>query len=163
MTACTRLPVIDHDSYLYAVPVGSKLSLNKNITIPANLARRYFQYGKPVREKDVDIYYPHCNIVMNTLVDHERTIKPAVFEIYKVFDDDQEVRRYVYYADNFLSSDHGPVIVGFTSFYYLHSVDYPDVTRLECLQWNEPSKDQYLSINEVKKVLGDYFTLQISD
>jgi len=153
--------VQDPDSYLYSVPVGSSLRLNKDITIPANLARRYFQYGQAVKEKAIDIYYPHCTIVMNTLVDYERTITPTIFEIYRVVDDEQEVRRYVYYASNYLTSDDGPVIVGFTSFYYLRSADYPDVSSLECLQWNDPSSNQYLSINEIKNVLGEYCTLQI--
>jgi len=75
LAACSSA-VKDPDSYLYSIPVGSTLILNKEITIPANRARRYFQNGKAVCKKDIDIYYPHCSLLMNTLVDYERVIKP---------------------------------------------------------------------------------------
>jgi len=164
LTACSSPPVKDHDSYFYSVPVGSKLVLNKAITIPANLARRYFQYGKPMKKNDVDIYYPHCSILMNTLVDYERTIKPTVFEIYKVIDeDDYYAQRYIYFAANFFTGIDGPTIVGYASFYYLRTAEDSDVRNLECVQWNDPYEIEFLSINEVKKSLGDYFTLQIND
>ena len=163
LSACSQPALKDHDSNLYSVPVGSTLRLNKAITIPANQARRYFQYGRPIKEKDIDLYYPHCSLVMNTLAMDERTIQPAMFEIYQVIDDNQEVRRYIEYASNYLASDSGPVIVGFTSFYYLRSTENPDIISLECLQWNDPYNNDYLTINEVKKVLGDYFTLMIKE
>jgi hypothetical protein len=163
LTACTSPPVKDHDSYAYSVPVGSKLILNKEITIPANLARRFFQDGKPMKKNDIDIYYPYCSILMNTLVDYERTIKPTVFEIYKVIDDEDYSQRPVYLASNFLTSIDGPTIIGYASYYYLRSTEDSDVRTLECAQWNDPFNIEYLSINEVKKSLGDYFTLQIND
>lgn len=163
LAACSSPPVKDHDSYFYSVPVGSKLILNKEITIPANLARRYFQDGNPMKKKDIDIYYPHCSILMNTLVDYERTIKPTVFEIYKVLDDEEYTQRHIYYAANFLTHIDGPIIVGYASYYYLRSTEYSDVRTLECAQWDDPIDVEYLSINEVKKSLGDYFTLQIND
>ena len=163
LTACSSAPVKDPDSYLYSVPVGSKLSLNKEITIPANLARRYFQNGKAVLKKDINIYYPHCSILMNTLVDYERVIKPTVFEIYKVEDDHDYVQRPVYLASNFLGNIDGPTIIAYASLYYLRSTDVPEVRSLECAQWNDPVNVEYLSINEVKKALGQYFSLQIND
>jgi len=156
-------PVKDYDSIFYSVPVDSTLTLNRDITIPANLARRFFQNGKSLKESDINIYYPHCSILMNTLVDYERTIKPTVFKIYKVLDDEQEARLYIHFASNFIKANSGPVIVGFASYYSLRSADNPDVSSLECLQWNDPYIDEYLTVNEIKKSLGDYFTLQINN
>ena len=163
LTACSSDPVKDPDSYLYSVPVGSKLTLNKEITIPANLARRYFQNGRVILKKEVDIYYPHCSILMNTLVDYDRVIKPTVFEIYKVEDEHDYVQRPVYVASRLLGNIDGPIIIGYASLYYLRSVDASDVRSLECAQWNDPVDVEYLSINEIKKSLSEYFSLQIND
>jgi len=161
ISSCSNSNIKDPDSYLYSVPVGSVLSLNKTITIPANLARRFFQDGKPVLEKDINIYYPHCSLLMNTLTDVERTIKPAIFEIYKVQDEIDTTQRYLYFASIATRYNDGPSIVGYASYYYLRSASVPDVRSLECIQWNDPVNAEYLSINEVKKSLGDYFTLTI--
>jgi hypothetical protein len=159
ISGCSVSNIKDQNSYLYSVPVGSTLSLNKTITIPANLARRFFQGGKQMLEKDINIYYPYCSLLMNTLTDVERTIKPIIFEVYKVQDDEETARRYVYFASNLLSSSDGPSIIGYASYYYLRSTSAPDVRSLECMQWGDPVDVEYLSINEVKKALGDYFTL----
>jgi len=163
LTACSSPPVKDHDSFFYSVPVGSKLRLNKEITIPANLARRYFQNGKAMKNKDINIYYPHCSLLMNTLVDYERTIKPTVFESYKVMDDEDYAQGRIYFVANFLTSADGPTIIAYASYYYLRSSKDSDVRSLECVQWNDPFDIEYLSVNEVKKSLGKYFTLQINN
>jgi hypothetical protein len=163
ITACSSSPVKDPDSYLYSVPVGSKLILNKEITIPANQARRYFQNGRALLKKDIDKYYPHCSILMNTLVDYERVIKPAVFEIYKVVDEQNYVQAPVHVASSLFYDIDGTAIIAYASLYYLRSAEEPDVRSLECAQWNDPLNVEYLSINEVKKSLGEYFSLQIND
>jgi len=163
LSACSAPVVKDQNSYLYSVPVGSTLRLNKAITIPANLARRYFQAGKAVLEKDINIYYPHCSLLMNTLVSSERTLQPTSFEIIKVLDDEELAQRYIQYAANFISQSDGPTIVGYASYYYLRSADAGDVRSLECIQWSDPVSVEYLSINEVRRSLGDYFTLELKD
>ncbi len=163
ITACSTPPVKDPDSFLYSVPIGSKLILNKEITIPANLARRYFQNGRAIQKNEVDIYYPHCSILMNTLVDYERTIKPTLFEIYNVEDQRDYAQRRMYVAGSFLNNIDGQTITGYASLYFLRSPDEPDVRSLECVRWDAPLHIQFLSINEVKKALGEYFSLEIND
>jgi hypothetical protein len=163
LTGCLPQPVKNPDSSLYSVPVGSILSLNKDISIPANLARRFFQDGKSMKKTDIDIYYPHCSLSMNTLVDYERTIKPTVFVIYKVVDDEEYAKRQVYVASNSLRAIDGPTIIGHATYYYLRSNEVSDVRALECVQWDDPYNVEYLSINQVKKSLGDYFTLEVND
>lgn len=163
LSACATQTEKDQDSNTYSVPVGSTLTLKQGITIPANLARRFFQYGQAMKESDTNPYYPHCSILMNTLTDHQRTIKPTVFEIYKVLDGEEVAQQHILYAQNFLASSGGPLIIGYTSYYYLRSADNPDVRSLECIQWDTPVTAEYLSINEIKNALGNYFDLQISD
>ena len=98
---------------------------------------------------------------MNTLVDYERTIKPTVYDIYKVIDSEEHAQRNVYFASTMQTGGGGPSIVGYASYYYLRSAVVSDVRSLECVQWDDYSEVEYLSINQIKKSLGDYFTLRI--
>ena len=161
LTSCSNPAIKDFDSNLYSVPAGSTLNLNKPITIPANLARRYFQNGIAINEKDINIYYPHCSLLMNTLVDFRRTIEPTTYEIYKIVDDEEHAERSVYFASTVISDGEGASIIAYVSYYYLRSNDSSDVRSLECLQWDYPAEVEYLSINEIKQSLGNYFTLLI--
>lgn len=163
LVACSSTPVKDTSSFLYSVPEGSTLTLNQSITIPAHLARRFFQGGQPTLEKHINIYYPHCSIVMNTLADHERTLKPTVFEIVRVQDNEEEASRYILYANRTMVLGDGPLIIGKSTYYYLQSRDEPDVRSMECIQWNDPYSVKYLSIDEVRKSLGNYFTLRLKN
>jgi len=163
ITSCSTPVVKDPDSYLYSVPVGSILTLNKPITIPANLARLYFQNGNAIAEENLNIYYPHCSLVMNSIVETNRIIQPTTFEIYKVQDDEEFALRYILYASNIISQNDGPTIIGYASYYYLHSSDTPDIRSLECIQWNDPVDVEFVTINEVRKSIGDYFTLELND
>ena len=160
LSACVLNATKDPDSPLYSVPTGSTLVLNKTITIPANLARRYFQNGKAMNEKEVNIYYPHCSILLNTLENHDRTLKPTSFEIYKVEDGEQFAQQAPIRVASLAFGGGRGSILGFVSRYFLRS-NNPDVRSLECLQWGFPMDTEYLSINEVKQSLGDYFTLDI--
>ena len=53
--------------------------------------------------------------------------------------------------------------MGYASTYYLRSADAPNVRSLECVQWYDPVNVEYLSINEVRNTLGDYFTLELKE
>ena len=164
ISSCSTEIVIDHDSYKYSVPVGSKLILNQKITIAANQGRTFFQNGKELKNKDVDIYYPHCSITTHKIVNSERVIHADSFEIYKIIDDEEYAQRNVYYASIFFMADnYGPSITGLVSYYYLRSKAKQDIRTLECLQWNSPGDNKYLSINEVKIALGNIFTLQLNE
>lgn len=164
VVACSPTVTKDQDSYFYSVPVGSKLHLNQEIIIQANLGRTYFQYGKAVKKKELNLYYPHCSITINTLSERDTIIKPATFEIYKVVDDEQYTQRYIMYASiASFDGDGGSDIVGAVSHYYLRSASEPDVRTLECLQWNSRKDVEYLSINEIRKVLGSTFNLELNE
>lgn len=164
ISSCSNELVKDHDSFAYSVPIGSKLILNQEITIHANLARTFFQNGNEIKERDINIYFPHCSITTNTLVDNDRTIKPAAFEIYKIRDKEEHVSRNIQYASlSLMVSADGPTITGLTSYYYLRSTLEQDIRTLECAQWDTPTDNRYLSINQIKKSLGDIFTLQLNE
>lgn len=162
LNACTLPTSTDPDSFLYSVPVGSVLELKQDFPIRAHTARTYMQSGRIVRESDLNIYYPHCSLLTNTLLDYDRFIKPTRFEIYRVVDDEEHAQRYQQYAARLFGFDSdGPTIIGQSSYYYLRSADEPDVRSLICIQWGSPESVQYLSINQVRAVLGNVFSLHI--
>jgi len=161
--SCSQEIVKDENSYLYSIQSGSKLILNQSIFIAPNLGRTYFQNGKVTSESDINIYYPHCSITVNTILDHERRISPTTFEIYKVVDDEEYAQGYMFYASTkLMHGSDGPLITGLVSYYYLRSPSEPDVRTLECIQWNSLYENKHLSINEVRKSLGDIFTLKLN-
>jgi hypothetical protein len=46
---------------------------------------------------------------------------------------------------------------------YLESKIQPDVFRMNCKRWDWPAIGEFLSINEMRQALGDYFTLTLAD
>jgi len=164
LASCTVPVTKDPDSQFYSVQAGSKLILHKPVEIIANTARTFFQNGKIIAEKDLNIYYPHCSITTLNITDKTRTIQPTTFNIYKVADDEEEASLTIkYVARNLMSHTDGPTIIGQASYYYLKSNDEPDVARLECIQWGDPFYVKYVSINDIRQTLGNYFSLILKD
>ena len=162
--ACTLPTSTDPDSFLYSVPVGSVLELKQDFPIKAHTARSFIQGGRIIEEHELNIYYPHCSLLTNSLQDYDRIIKPTHFEIYRVVDDEEHAQRYLQYAARLFGFDSDePTIIGQSSYYYLRSTDEPDVRSLICLQWGSPESVEYLSINQVRAVLGGIFTLHIKN
>ncbi|HEY9200836.1 MAG TPA: hypothetical protein VIQ81_04480 [Gammaproteobacteria bacterium] len=162
LNACALPSSTDPDSFLYSVPVGSVLELKQDFPVKAQTARTFMQSGRIVEERALNIYYPHCSLRTNTLHDYDRIIKPTRFEIYRVVDDEEHAQRYLQYAARLFGfGSDGPTIIGQSSYYYLRSADEPDVRSLICLQWGSPESVKYLSINQVRAVLGGIFTLHI--
>jgi len=161
--SCTQTIDNNIKSQFYSVPEGSTLTLNKPVEIIQNTARTYFQNGLITKENDLNIYYPHCSITVNNLLEHNRTLKPTSFTIYKVEDQEEHAQRFIMYASiKSLSHSDGPSIIGQASYYYLKSADEPDVRTLECVQWGDPFYVKYVSISDIQSALGEFFTLELA-
>jgi len=162
--SCSQNIPKDENLYTYSIPVGSTLTLNQPIAISSNLGRTYFQSGKIISEHELNIYYPHCSLTVNTILEYERIISPSEFNIYKVMDNEEYAQGYILYASsNITVSSDGPIITGLASYYYLTSANEPDVRALECIQWDSPYENNYLSIKEIRNTLGTIFTLNLND
>ena len=160
--SCSHKETKNPDSPFYSVPEGSRLHLNTEIMIGENLGRTYFQYGKQLTESELDIYYPHCALTINTITPVTTVVHPTTFTIYKVVDDQLYTQNKVMFSSlSSLHNSYGSSIIANITYYYLDSDDEKDVRTLECLQWNTQNDIEYLSINEVKRSLGRYFTLQL--
>jgi len=162
--SCSLEVVKDEKSYAYSINIGSKFVLNQKIEIKPNLGRTFMQYGKIKNEKDIDIYYPHCSITVNSIQEQAQIISPTTFEIIKIVDDEEYAQnRLLFASTNLKLVSDGPLITGLVSYYYLKSADEPDVRSLECTQWDSLYENNYLSISEVRQALGDVFTLELNN
>lgn len=141
---------------------GNILTLNKELVIPANLARVYLQGGQVIPANNVDRYSPNCSLEVRTIHTSAQIILPDKFKILGVKSDEEEasVARPIYAARGFLSNDDGPVShENWVTHFYLQSANQPDVFRLSCAHWEDPPEARHLTVAEIKSAMGNYFSL----
>ena len=163
LVACESQVIIDVNSQFYSVPLGSEFVLNRDISIPADNTSAYLQYGKLVASRDVDFYKPHCKFELYTISTKARVVKPDTFVVIKIVDQREDVSVAApRYAGLGFSYGDGPLHLTYSTAMYLESNIQPDVFRLDCKRWDDPAIGEYLSINEMRDALGDYFTLKLA-
>lgn len=161
LVSCQSVQPYDENSRYYQVPVDSRLILHKQVSIDANLARAYFQYGKQINKKHIEKYQPHCYLLLSTLSENEQLIQPDTFIINKVERDfivSTDQQRYASIGMNLFDTS----LVEYVNIYHLASNSQPNVLSLNCLQWSDSSDRLYLTIGEVRQALGQYFSLQLA-
>lgn len=167
LAACDNSQLVkDEDSQFYSVTVGSTFTLNQEITIPPDNTSVYLQNGKLGTDDDVDFYKPHCVFELYTISDMERVVSPDTFVITKIVDQSEDVSigRPLYAGLGIgISYGDGPVHLTFATTMYLESKIQPDVYRMTCKRWDWPAIGEYLSINEMRQAVGDYFTLTLAE
>jgi hypothetical protein len=164
--ACQTTPPQDANSPRFAPPVGWTLQLNQSLTVPARASRIYFQGGKSyaapgvISFSAVDQYYPNCYLQMRSPVAEPRQLQPDIFRIERVRRTEDWVQSRpleVAMAGMFRISGTGMQI--YSTVLDLHSDRQPDVWRLSCQQWDEPYDANHVTVNQIRKALGDIFTL----
>jgi hypothetical protein len=167
LAACGNSQVVkDEDSQFYSIPPGSTFKLNNEITIQPDNTSVYLQNGKPAADAEIDFYKPHCVFELYTISDSARVVKPDSFVITKIVDQREDVSlaspTYAALGMGFVLGD-GPVHLTYSTTMYLESKIQPDVYRMTCKRWDWPNIGEYLSINEMRQALGDYFTLTLAE
>lgn len=170
--ACQTSYQGNEDSPYYKVPVGSRLILNNDIAIPPYKAGVYIQGGLILPLSQLNKYYPHCKFEVLTIRDAPQTVKADTFVIEKVV---QEITDTVDSGQlrlagastgigilNVSHDDDGLNVQAYATLLNLHSERQPDVFRLSCGQWAYPNQGQQVTINEIRKALGNLFTLQLA-
>lgn len=163
--ACETQAVKNEDSQFYSVPLGSQFTLNRDITIPPDQTSVYLQYGKVLASGGVDFYKPHCKFELYTISTQARIVKPDTFTVIRIVDRREDVStRWPVYAGLGLSLSYGdgPIHMTYSTAMYLESDVQPDVFRMDCKRWDDPTIGEYLSIREMRDALGDYFTLELA-
>jgi len=171
LSACQTSYEGNEDSPYYQIPVGSKLILRQEVTIPPHVAGVYLQDGEIKPFSLVNKYYPHCRFEVWKLRDAPQAIKPDEFTITKVTQEmtDSVSAGNVRLADVSIGigmqvghRDDGASMEIYVTRLNLRSPTQPDVFRLSCGQWAYPPTAQHVTISEIRKALGDVFTLSLA-
>jgi len=165
LSACDNSQVVkDENSQFYSVSPGSTFTLNREVTIQPDNTSIYLQNGKIELVKNIDFYKPNCKFELYTISEQARQVKPDTFVVTKVVDQSEDVSaKWPTYAGLGMALGDGPVHLTFSTTMYLESKLQPDVFRMSCKRWDWPATGEYLSINEMRQALGDYFTLTLAD
>ena len=163
LTACQPLALQDEISPHYLPPLGSRLILNRGITIPPNQLSVYLQHGKILPSRDVDAYQPNCKFELRDIFEYAQHITPDQFEIYKIQRDSQLVLSQPITIATLgrMSDGDAPMAEIYSTTFYLRSPKQPQVLYLTCQHWDDPSTGSHLNIKQIRKTLGDIMSLEI--
>ena len=174
LAACAGNDVKDEASVFYAVPKGSLLSLNQELTIAGDQVATYVQGGQVLLYKDVNKYRPNCKFEIYTMSEQPRKVQPDRFEIIRVVDEIESsglqknvqlASRALPEGDDYLAMwllDHS-LVFNYATMMYLKSDLQTDVYRMTCQHWESVAEDNHLSISQMRQAMGDVFTLKIKE
>jgi hypothetical protein len=170
LAACQTISYEGNEaSPYYPIPAGSQLTLNQELTIPADQVAVFLQDGRAVASAQVSHYGPFCKFELYTLRDTARKVPPDEFTITKTAQERTlsgggGPLLYGKLSVSLVASgdvmDSGPSIQIYATRMDLRSAKQPDVFRLTCSQWGYP-ENQHVTIAEVRRALGDLFTLHV--
>ena len=161
----------NENSPFYLIPAGSTLTLTRNLTVPANQVAVFLQGGEVVASDRVNQYYPHCKFELRRRLDTAQTVPADNFEITKVV---QEIGHSVALDGLQLAGvsvgsgihvgakGDGASLQTWSTRLTLRSARQPEVLRLSCGQAALPHEGQHVSINDMRKALGNVFTLDVA-
>ena len=178
LAACQYVPPRDINSPFFSPPAGSQLRLTRPLTIPANDAGVFIQYGKPQYSVwQPDQYYPNCDFELRTRASHERVVEPDTFTVTRTVREIENVMLPPAVVashdtgngapdENYMTAHdtgNGAPNENYMTVLYLHSDKQPDVFRMTCQHWEAPIDAQHLTIKQIRQALGDLFTLTLSE
>lgn len=157
-------------SPFYLVPVGSRLTLNHPLTIPAGRVKITFQDGRQVAA--ASLYRPFCRLEVLTLLDRPQQVRADTFTVSRATRQRELAarhdNRYRYVARStgprlLFSGDDQPSPVIYATQLFLDSAAQPDVYRLICGHLQEVNLGgRFLSVAQIRTALGDSFVLQLA-
>lgn len=139
-------------------PQLTQVTLHTEFRIRPDRASEYIQYGEVIPYNQVSEYYPHCMFGLRTVSDATRIVKPDTFSVTGIHRD-----RYMTWLKGLmLASDGGGDynMVMSTTTITLQSPRQPQVLRLACQQLDDPYLARHVDIDQIRKTLGDLFTLE---
>ena len=171
LAACQTPPEQGEQAPAYlAITPGSELILNQPLSIMPNSVSVYLQYGKLMGYRELDRYYANCKFELYSMSESMREVKPDRFLVARVTTEEEIVSREmprlagkgIGIGIHFGNGDGGPTAVIYTVVIYLQSAEQPDVFRLSCQHWDDPAWGDQLTLEDVRKALGNVFTLKIA-
>lgn len=141
---------------------GARVVLHQGIEIAAQRATAPIQGGQPRNGADINPYHPYCLLEMRDVRDTSRTVAPDEFTV-------ERVHRDILYAQaparlrpvaRMLADDGAPSYRVYNTDIYLRSARQPQVLRLSCRHWQDPSLNaRHLTADEIRAALGALITV----
>lgn len=168
LVACQPIYLKDgrpnENSPYFEVPVHSKFVLHQTLTIPPYRRHVYFQHGKAMPFQAVNEFLDYCALTLHTKKQVPQMIKPDTFVITKVY------RQYLFQLANATITiaqvidrgDGEPWQVLATQM-ELRSETQPEVIRMTCAGWGLPQEQSNVTVDGIRKSLGDIVTLELAD
>jgi len=144
LTGCQTTATTDVNSLWFKIRPGSKLVLNKSVEIPAGEAHIDLQNGQ--LSGAVDEYIVNCTFRIENLGPH--TVTPDTFQITDASDSQEWISQ--------------PDIMRFYKVLRLRSERQPEVLKLVCQDWDGPLMGRPVTVGEIEKAVGDYFTFRFT-
>jgi len=165
---CESTPVDRESSTAFKIPAGTKLVVNQELIIPAETASILIQDGKVAAGKKVRHYHPHCRLEVRDRKEQPQSVQPDTFVAVKVLDFYEVVLARPLQVAQLGTTDQGIMVAqdASPSFNYitelrLESESQPNVSRLQCMKWNVPPDSDYVTVEEIRAVLGDLMTIEL--
>ncbi len=143
LSACSAMRSNDPNSMYFDIPDGSTLSLNKELTIPANETHAVVQQGKEVKDRDKNEYAINCRVDVKEF--GVRSLEPEDFKITRTED-----------GTNWISY---PSIMRFYTEVYLSSDKGTDIIKMVCQEYGDQT-DRNFTVAEMQQALGDILTFK---
>lgn len=161
----------NENSPYYLVPAGSRLTLERDLPIPAEQLAAYIQNGRVLSNGEVQHLYPFCKFELWRLAPNPRTVPPDDIAITRTVQEMSPgavtlaspillARSFGLRVDS-VGGAAGPSIHSFSTRMDLRSDKHPDVFRLTCAQWGYPGIDRHVTISEIRRTLAGVFTLRL--
>ena len=168
LLACQTQSYAENSPY-FRIPVGSTVEVRQALTIPANTARVYIQYGKTTQYQKLDQYEANCWVLSWKLVPENQTIKPGNFIVTRLRELEDLVRykndmQFVRIKNSpYQNMNGGVTAVEYKTELTIHSSEQPDIRKLVCNHWEDPSDARHLSLAEIRTTLGDLITIKLKN
>lgn len=175
LIGCATTPP-NESSPWFRVPVGSELVLNTQLQVPAWQNQVYFQDGIAMDWRRVNIYRPHCALAVANKSEEPQPVSPDRFQVKSFYSQRffKQVRRDEQ-TPTVLPAAFGTQTTTLAGWDRENGTDYevtamvmdlespgqPQVERMICADWGLPQDAMYISVEKVRKALGNLWRLDL--
>ena len=152
-------------STMFEVPVDSRLVLHRSLEIAPGQRSAYLQRGRLLPWYHVNQYAPYCALAVQAGQDVAQSVGPDEFVVRNVsqrflFTLALRKPRLVHAAVD--RDGNGMTYEVVATAMDLSSARQPEVRALTCAHWALPQGRSYLTVQDIRRALGSYFTLELA-
>ena len=151
----------------FFVPVGSKLVLHRSIEIPSDQGAAYLQDGKLLPWYHVNQHAPYCALALPVTQAVPQRVSPDDFAVRRItqrslFTLAAAQAGALRHAAARESDGDGMTYEVLATVMDIQSERQPEVRALTCASWCLPQGLTCLTVEDIRRALGAYFTLQLN-